>query len=284
MDSSTGYPTASTINLYNIHLQQQRQNQLQMQYPQQHQQQQQQQQQQNHSLHHHNQFPDPNTPSELVWENHKKHANSKSSYILSPPEDHDCNYRQQHYQAQPNIYYNNDKSAPVNEFYHENPNPVKTEDTPSLFIDSSLHRQPIITTNMHVREDNMSESSSNNTIPSVDSTVHKNTPVNRKQAVKTEVKKSNKPNVVIEKKRYRRESHNAVERRRRNNINDNIKSLGQLLPDNMREGKLNKGSILKGSVVYIHMLNEQLSKYKERLESLQYEAANISAISARTSI
>ncbi|KAI8094446.1 hypothetical protein BDF21DRAFT_489950 [Thamnidium elegans] len=283
MDSSTGYPTASTINLYNIHLQQQRhQNQLQMQYPQQ------QQQQQNPPLHHHNQFSDPNTPSELVWENHKKHANSKSSYILSPPEDHDCNYRQQHYQAQPNIYYNNnnnnDKSAPVNEFYRENPNPVKTEDTSSLFIDSSLHRQPIITTNMHTREDNMSESSSNNTAPSVESTVHKKTFVNRKQVVKTEVKKSNKPNVVIEKKRYRRESHNAVERRRRNNINDNIKSLGQLLPDNMREGKLNKGSILKGSVVYIHMLNEQLSKYKERLESLQYEAANISTISARTSI
>ncbi|GAA5811462.1 hypothetical protein MFLAVUS_004899 [Mucor flavus] len=255
MDSSTGYPTASTINLYNIHLQQQRhQNQLQVQYPQQQQQQQQHQhhQQQNPPLHHHHhhQFSDPNTPSELVWENHKKHANSKSSYILSPPEDHDCNYRQQHYQAQHNIYYNNDKSAPVNEFYRENPNPVKTEDTSSLFIDSSLHRQPILTTNMHAREDNMSESSSNNTVPSVDSTIYKKTPVNRKQVVKTDVKKS----------------------------------LGQLLPDNMREGKLNKGSILKGSVVYIHMLNEQLSKYKERLESLQYEAANISSISARTSI
>lgn len=105
---------------------------------------------------------------------------------------------------------------------------------------------------------------------------------------------NNRP--VVEKKRYRRESHNAgnahsidglhmsypyifvllVERRRRNNINDNIKSLGQLLPENICEGKLNKGSILKGSVVYIHMLNEQLSKYKERLEILQYEAANIS--------
>lgn len=75
-----------------------------------------------------------------------------------------------------------------------------------------------------------------------------------------------------------------VERRRRNNINDNIKSLGQLLPDNMREGKLNKGSILKGSVVYIHMLNEQLSQYKEKLERLQYEAANISSVAAASSV
>ncbi|KAI8890820.1 hypothetical protein K501DRAFT_328372 [Backusella circina FSU 941] len=77
---------------------------------------------------------------------------------------------------------------------------------------------------------------------------------------------------ITKKRRYRRESHNAVERRRRNNINDNIKSLGQLLPENICQGKLNKGTILKGSVIYIHMLNDQLLKYKQRLESLQYEA------------
>lgn len=65
----------------------------------------------------------------------------------------------------------------------------------------------------------------------------------------------------------------AVERRRRNNINDNIRSLGMLLPENMCQGKLNKGTILQGSVMYIHMLNDQLSKYKARLEHLKYEAA-----------
>lgn len=64
-----------------------------------------------------------------------------------------------------------------------------------------------------------------------------------------------------------------VERRRRNNINDNIRNLGALLPENMCQGKLNKGTILRGSVMYIHMLNDQLSKYKERLEHLNYEAA-----------
>ncbi|KAG1112497.1 hypothetical protein G6F42_014727 [Rhizopus arrhizus] len=65
----------------------------------------------------------------------------------------------------------------------------------------------------------------------------------------------------------------AVERRRRNNINDNIRSLGLLLPEDMCQGKLNKGTILQGSVMYIHMLNDQLSKYKERLEHLKYEVA-----------
>jgi hypothetical protein len=44
----------------------------------------------------------------------------------------------------------------------------------------------------------------------------------------------------------------------------------------MRDKKLNKGTILKGSVLYIQMLNDQLSHYKERLEHLQYEAANLS--------
>jgi hypothetical protein len=60
--------------------------------------------------------------------------------------------------------------------------------------------------------------------------------------------------------------------------------LGQLLPENMREGKLNKGSILKGSVAYIHMLNEQLSQYKERLEMLEYEAASLSSSATTASI
>lgn len=52
--------------------------------------------------------------------------------------------------------------------------------------------------------------------------------------------------------------------------------MGQLLPENMRDKKLNKGTILKGSVHYIHHLNRQLSQYKTRLEQLEYEAANLS--------
>jgi hypothetical protein len=62
-----------------------------------------------------------------------------------------------------------------------------------------------------------------------------------------------------------------VERRRRNNINDNIRLLGELLPENICQGKQNKGSILKGSVLYIRMLNDQLLRYKERVERLEYE-------------
>ncbi|KAI7905741.1 Myc-type, basic helix-loop-helix domain-containing protein [Cokeromyces recurvatus] len=86
--------------------------------------------------------------------------------------------------------------------------------------------------------------------------------------------------VISERRKYRRISHNEVERRRRNNINDNIKCLGQLLPENLCQGKLNKGTILKGSVIYIHMLNDQLSEYKARLERLEYEAAILSSKSS----
>ncbi|KAI8987978.1 hypothetical protein BDF20DRAFT_853130 [Mycotypha africana] len=76
-----------------------------------------------------------------------------------------------------------------------------------------------------------------------------------------------------ERKRQRKESHNAIERRRRNNINDNIKYLGELLPENLCQGKISKGTILKGSVTYIHMLNSQLAQCKARLQQLEYEVA-----------
>lgn len=154
MDTTSEYPPTSTINLYNIHLQQQQQQQIRHQnhlhsYPQQQQQQQ--------------QFCDPSTSaSEMMWENHhKKHA---KSYILSPPQDEEYGYRQQ-YQPSHQMYY--DKS-PNSEFYQASTG-LKTEDSPSLFIDSSIHRQPIMT--MHAREDNTSQSSSNNTAPSTCSTI-----------------------------------------------------------------------------------------------------------------
>ncbi|KAI8990280.1 Myc-type, basic helix-loop-helix domain-containing protein [Pilobolus umbonatus] len=89
--------------------------------------------------------------------------------------------------------------------------------------------------------------------------------------------KSNAPTAVQHRRRGRRESHNEVERKRRNNINDNIKSLGQLLPETLCQGKLNKGTILQSSVTYIHMLNDQLMQYKKQLEFLQYEAAKLSS-------
>jgi hypothetical protein len=80
-----------------------------------------------------------------------------------------------------------------------------------------------------------------------------------------------------EKRRKRRESHNAVERRRRDNINEKIQELAMLLPDewldakvgsmagvlsgtvsgsiggeeDSKEVKANKGVILRNSVEYI---------------------------------
>ncbi|KAI8390900.1 uncharacterized protein BYT42DRAFT_554719 [Radiomyces spectabilis] len=78
--------------------------------------------------------------------------------------------------------------------------------------------------------------------------------------------------ILMEKRRHRRESHNAVERRRRNTINENIQHLGRLLPEHMlAHGKISKGTILKGSVAYIHSLHNQLSDCKARLASLQQE-------------
>ncbi|KAI0234158.1 hypothetical protein L0F63_000282, partial [Massospora cicadina] len=58
-----------------------------------------------------------------------------------------------------------------------------------------------------------------------------------------------------DKRRRRRESHNAVERRRRENINDKIQELGALLPDGLIDNnRSNKGQILTNSVTYIRYL------------------------------
>lgn len=78
----------------------------------------------------------------------------------------------------------------------------------------------------------------------------------------------------MEKRRRRRESHNAVERRRRDNINDRIQELGTLLPESMtlEEGgiaRLNKGSILKKSVEQIKQLQKDLQDYQQRVHSLE---------------
>jgi len=66
--------------------------------------------------------------------------------------------------------------------------------------------------------------------------------------------------ILYEKRRRRRESHNAVERRRRDNINEKIQELATLLPDNMLDSnnRPNKGSILRKSVDYIRQLQQQV--------------------------
>ncbi|KAI7881224.1 Myc-type, basic helix-loop-helix domain-containing protein [Mucor mucedo] len=73
---------------------------------------------------------------------------------------------------------------------------------------------------------------------------------------------------IFEKKRRRRESHNAVERRRRDNINDRITELATLLPD--RDAvKSNKGTILRKSVDHIRLLHDKLRQHQQRIGELE---------------
>ena len=79
--------------------------------------------------------------------------------------------------------------------------------------------------------------------------------------------------VVYEKKRKRRESHNQVERRRRDNINDRIKDLEKLLPitflPNDPTSKLSKGQILRKSVEYVQHMQQLVQSQKLRNEQLE---------------
>ncbi|KAI8083930.1 helix-loop-helix DNA-binding domain-containing protein [Thamnidium elegans] len=84
---------------------------------------------------------------------------------------------------------------------------------------------------------------------------------------------SNQANMqaIMEKRRRRRESHNAVERRRRDNINDRIQELGTLLPDSVDDGvnRLNKGTILRKSVDQIKKLQNDVAQHKQRVRELE---------------
>ncbi|KAI9495158.1 Myc-type, basic helix-loop-helix domain-containing protein, partial [Zychaea mexicana] len=80
--------------------------------------------------------------------------------------------------------------------------------------------------------------------------------------------------MIMDKRRRRRESHNAVERRRRDNINDRIQELGTLLPDSMIENnngsyKPNKGIILRRSVDHIRFLQQEVNTYQQRIQQLE---------------
>ncbi|KAI8375912.1 uncharacterized protein BYT42DRAFT_572749 [Radiomyces spectabilis] len=77
--------------------------------------------------------------------------------------------------------------------------------------------------------------------------------------------------LIMEKRRRRRESHNAVERRRRDNINERIQELGTLLLDNINNSviKLNKGAILRKSVEQMRSLQEKLAEYQQRVHELE---------------
>ncbi|PAA80462.1 hypothetical protein BOX15_Mlig005773g1 [Macrostomum lignano] len=68
--------------------------------------------------------------------------------------------------------------------------------------------------------------------------------------------------------RYKKESHNRIERKRRENINYQISELGECIPKAwFRESELkkNKGNILKASVDYIKEMQAANAQLKERL-------------------
>ncbi|PIC36971.1 hypothetical protein B9Z55_015774 [Caenorhabditis nigoni] len=76
--------------------------------------------------------------------------------------------------------------------------------------------------------------------------------------------------------RRKKDIHNMIERRRRYNINDRIKELGQMLPKNTSEEmKLNKGTILKASCDYIRVLQkdrEHALKHQQHQKNLEAAA------------
>ncbi|KAG2185011.1 hypothetical protein INT43_000924 [Umbelopsis isabellina] len=83
---------------------------------------------------------------------------------------------------------------------------------------------------------------------------------------------------AMERRRRRRESHNAVERRRRDHINECIQKIGFLLPDETPDGlynKSNKGSILQSSIEFIKSLEEQITFYQSRITQLEADLCQV---------
>lgn len=73
---------------------------------------------------------------------------------------------------------------------------------------------------------------------------------------------------LIERKRKRRESHNVVERKRRDNINARIDELSTLLPHQPSQ-KMNRGIILENSVNHIRALQQRVTEQQERIKELE---------------
>lgn len=79
--------------------------------------------------------------------------------------------------------------------------------------------------------------------------------------------------------KQRKHNHNMIERRRRYNINDKIKELGNLLPKGnekfnevVQGAKLNKGTILTFSVDYVKCLKNEikrLQKIEEKFKGVE---------------
>lgn len=80
----------------------------------------------------------------------------------------------------------------------------------------------------------------------------------------------------IQKDRQKKDNHNLIERRRRYNINDRIKELGQLIPkSNDPDVRWNKGTILKAAVDHIRkMQNRQIKNIKQEQKMKKMEQIN----------
>ncbi|XP_076596672.1 transcription factor E3a [Chaetodon auriga] len=69
------------------------------------------------------------------------------------------------------------------------------------------------------------------------------------------------------KERQKKDNHNLIERRRRFNINDRIKELGDLIPKSTDpDTRWNKGTILKASVDYIRKLQKEQHRVRDMEE------------------
>nr|XP_046252541.1 transcription factor E3a [Scatophagus argus] len=85
------------------------------------------------------------------------------------------------------------------------------------------------------------------------------------QAIKREL--SDVEAKALIKERQKKDNHNLIERRRRFNINDRIKELGDLIPKSSDpEMRWNKGTILKASVDYIRKLQKEQQRVREMEE------------------
>ncbi|KAI9487842.1 MAG: hypothetical protein EXX96DRAFT_473971 [Benjaminiella poitrasii] len=85
---------------------------------------------------------------------------------------------------------------------------------------------------------------------------------------------------AIERIQRRRENHNHVERRRRDNINNIIFELSSVVPNAIQQGqKPNKGNILKLSLDYIKELQAENNMLKERMNQCASCSHLLSSIS-----
>ncbi|SAM03053.1 hypothetical protein [Absidia glauca] len=84
---------------------------------------------------------------------------------------------------------------------------------------------------------------------------------------------------VIERIQKRRENHNHVERRRRDNINSTILELSQIVPNALQPNqKPNKGNILKLTLDYVKKLQADNISLKNRYNSTNYFSPNITEL------